>query len=75
MANQIMTRRLKSKFDNGLNENGRKSTKTISLARLNENVTDDKALQTGNLLSKIIGKNLISVTKLSEVEILNKEEK
>ena len=69
MAKVNVSRKLKTKLNAGLGKNGKESYKTISLDRLEENVSTGNALKVGEFIGKIVDKKVKSVTKVSEEEI------
>lgn len=69
MAKVNVSRKFKTKLNAGLGKNGKESYKTISLDRLEENVSTENALKVGEFIGKIVDKKVKSVTKVNEEEI------
>lgn len=61
-------RKIRCKFKNGLGKNGKETFKSVSLNRLGENVTKEQAIEVGKLIGKIIGKELVASTNVTEAE-------
>ena len=69
MAKVNVSRKLKTQLNAGLGKNGKESYKTISLDRLEENVSTENAFKVGEFIGKIVDKKVKSVTKVNEEEI------